>query len=164
MPAAPGKPIEPSGYISLYNLVFPGTLLGVFVLLSILGIVLILYDANRAVTFKNRVRDVVDRADAFGSGRRHNVFRVDLHAVQHFVLPLAVLEKRERGAIHRGSKPGKLALDRRHPPVHEPNSQNCSRAIGDGPVLPHSTQDDDAANEKDNYKLKERELAAGSAA
>lgn len=130
----------------------------------LLGVVLVLDDADCAVASKNRVRNVVDRTDAFGSGRRHDVFRVDLHAVQHFVLPLAILEKRERGAIHSCSKAGNLAFDGRHPPMHEPHGQNGGRAIGDGPVFPYRAQNNDAANEKDNNKLKERELAAGPTA
>jgi hypothetical protein len=45
-------------------------------------------------------------------------------------------------------KQAKLAVDGRHSPVHEPNGQNRSRAIGDGPVFPHRAQNDDAANRK----------------
>ena len=93
-------------------------------------------------------------------GSRHYILAIDAHTLHDLQLPLAILQQSEWGAIDDSSEARKLAFDAGHEIVHKADGENRSCAIGDRAILPDRAQDNDAANQEYDDKLKECQLPA----
>jgi hypothetical protein len=124
------------------------------------NLLLVFYDADGPIAFKDRVGDVVDRGDPFCTRRGHDVLPIYLHALHYLQLPLSIFQQGQRGAVDDGAQAWIFAFDARYQPMHQSNGKNRRGAVGDRAVFPDRAQDDDSPDQEDNNELKQRQLSS----